>query len=204
MPPSDQTPAQPPYQPAPIPSAPTPMGQSPEDPGKTLGIVGLVLAFLFSPAGLVLSIIAKSKSKSTGHDNVIALIGIIISIIGMVILLPFVLISFVAFNGVQERSKTTSGKTNANIVTSRAEEFAAENGTYPTSLSQLDLDPSGRGDIIQSKTPLTSAPEESLTIVFYACDDGNKVGYWDYKDQTVVYVYAGKSSDESNCTLSDS
>lgn len=54
-------------------------------PGKTMGIVGLILAFVFSLAGLIVSIIANNQSKQAGFKNGPAKAGIIISIILMVI-----------------------------------------------------------------------------------------------------------------------
>lgn len=65
-----------------------------EDPGKTLGIVGLVLAFLLAPAGLVVSIIGKVKSKKAGFKNGFATAGIIVSIALIVIsIIAIVLVS---------------------------------------------------------------------------------------------------------------
>lgn len=58
-----------------------------EDPGKTLGIVGLILAFLASLVGLIISIIAFRKSKAAGHKNTLALAGIIV---GAVVTLVYV------------------------------------------------------------------------------------------------------------------
>lgn len=50
-----------------------------EDPGKTLGIIGLVLCFVFSLAGLIISIIAKKKSEAAGFtDNTPAKVGVIL------------------------------------------------------------------------------------------------------------------------------
>lgn len=76
-------------QPPQAPQSPTPYGQAPmagtEDPGKTLGIVGFVLAFVFSLAGLIVSIIARNKSKAAGYDNKLALWGIILSIVFLVL-----------------------------------------------------------------------------------------------------------------------
>lgn len=53
--------------------------------GKTLGIVGLILAFFVSLAGLIVSIIARNQSKKAGVSNGPATAGIIISIIGLLI-----------------------------------------------------------------------------------------------------------------------
>ncbi len=68
--------AQPPaYAPAP----PAPVGPPIEDPGKTLGIVALVLAFVFTLLGLILGYVARSQSKKAGFDNTPARIAIILS-----------------------------------------------------------------------------------------------------------------------------
>jgi len=55
-------------------------------PGKTLGIVGLILAFIGPVAllGLILSIVAKVQSKNAGVKNTPATAGIIVSIIVIV------------------------------------------------------------------------------------------------------------------------
>ncbi len=65
------------YQAAPPPSA--------VDPGRTMGIVGLILAIFCSLVGLVVSIIAYNRSKAAGFKNNIALAGIIIGAVFMVL-----------------------------------------------------------------------------------------------------------------------
>jgi hypothetical protein len=61
------------YQAAPAPTA--------EDPGKTLGIVGLVLAILAPVIGIIVSAIARSQSQKAGFQNQFAKIGLIVGII---------------------------------------------------------------------------------------------------------------------------
>lgn len=56
-----------------------PAPQLQQDPGKTLAIIGIVLAFFFSIAGLIVSIIASKKSKAAGFNGQLAKIGIIIN-----------------------------------------------------------------------------------------------------------------------------
>ncbi len=48
------------------------------DPGKTLGIIGLVLSFFTALIGMIISIIAFRSSKKAGFKNAPALAGIII------------------------------------------------------------------------------------------------------------------------------
>ena len=61
--------------PAPAPAAPAVV------PGKTLGIVGLILAFVAPLIGVIVSAIANSQSKAAGVTNTPAKAGIIIGII---------------------------------------------------------------------------------------------------------------------------
>jgi hypothetical protein len=75
--------------------APVPASAPPASDGKTLGIVGLVLAFLFSVAGLIVSLIARGQSKRAGVSNGPATAGIIISIIGIVITIIWVIVLIV-------------------------------------------------------------------------------------------------------------
>lgn len=76
-------PSYPPAPPAPAYSAPgTATG---EDPGKTLGIVALILAFVFQLLGLILGIVARNKSKAAGYKNGIATAAIWLSVVFMVL-----------------------------------------------------------------------------------------------------------------------
>lgn len=94
--------------PAPAPAAPA------AAPGKTLGIVGLVLAFVAPLIGVIVSAIANSQSKAAGLKNTPAKAGIIIGIIltvlylFLIIGLPLILaasgagVCTVAINGVSQ------------------------------------------------------------------------------------------------------
>ena len=52
-----------------------------EDPGKTLGIVGLVLAIVVPLVGIIVSAIALNTSKKAGFQNQLAKIGLIVGIV---------------------------------------------------------------------------------------------------------------------------
>lgn len=58
--------------------APTP---APVVPGKTLGIVALIVTFFFSIVGLILGIVARNQSKAAGVENTPAKVAIILGII---------------------------------------------------------------------------------------------------------------------------
>ncbi len=71
-------------------------------PGKTLGIVGLILAFLAPFIGLILSIVAKVQSRKAGVPNGIAtagiIVGAILTVIGLIITIS-VIVTTVALVG---------------------------------------------------------------------------------------------------------
>ena len=66
-------------------------------PGKTLGIIGLVLSFFTTIIGLIISIVALRQSKKAGFKNTPALVGIII---GIVTTLLAIIIGGIAIAGV--------------------------------------------------------------------------------------------------------
>ena len=80
--------------PAPTPaSAPVPAPAGTDFPGKTLGIVGLIVAIFFNLIGLIISIIAFNQSKAAGFKNTPAKAGIIVG----AVLLVLGVIFYIAF-----------------------------------------------------------------------------------------------------------
>lgn len=100
--PYGQTPPPPPYtQPTSAQPSYTPgsayAGQPSAEPGKVLGIVGFVLAFVFSPAGIVVSAIAIAQSRRAKRKNGLALAGLILSIVFFILgVLVIILIAVAA------------------------------------------------------------------------------------------------------------
>lgn len=92
-PPQGQPPA---YPQAPYPPA---YGYAPDPPGKTMGIVGFVLAFVIAPAGIVVSAMALSESKKVGYDNVLGKWGLWLSIIFTALWVLYVLFIVLAVFG---------------------------------------------------------------------------------------------------------
>jgi hypothetical protein len=71
-------------------------------PGKTLGVVGLVVAIFFNLIGLIISAIALSQSRRAGYKNTPALVGVIIGSVllalGIIIGIIVVIASVAAVN----------------------------------------------------------------------------------------------------------
>ncbi len=73
-------------------------GAPQENPGKTMGIIGLVCSIIvpISLVGLILSIVALSKSKKAGMSNGVALAGIIVGAIGVLVGIGIIVVGVLA------------------------------------------------------------------------------------------------------------
>ena len=68
------------------PAFPTPVYAAPAVvPGKTLGIVGLIVDFFIPVLGLILSIVAKVQSNRVSAKNTPATVGIVLGIVFIVV-----------------------------------------------------------------------------------------------------------------------
>lgn len=85
---------------------PPPAYQAPpsqEVPGRTLGIVGLVLSFFTAIVGLIVSIIALRQSKKAGHGNGPAVAGIVVGALTTVLAAVGIIVAIIAFATVAQK-----------------------------------------------------------------------------------------------------
>ena len=66
-------------------------------PGKTLGIVGLILVFFTNIIGLIVSAIALNQSKQAGYKNTPAKVGVILGIVFVALGVLFLILYFAIF-----------------------------------------------------------------------------------------------------------
>lgn len=201
---------EPPQQPAFVPQQPSHDAPVTTNPGKGLGIAGFILAFFFPLVGLPLSIVAFLKSKKANVRNGLALAGIILNSVFLVLGIAFIAIVVMAYTGIQQRANSQTAATAAQEVVKMAETYNIENSQYDSdqSVPRYPKKSSDIASMVQdvtfAKAPILFAPASPEVIEFYACGDqtGNKVGYWDYAERDVKYVYAGEATDSStDCTL---
>ncbi|WP_157009001.1 DUF4190 domain-containing protein [Agromyces laixinhei] len=111
QPPAPQPPAA--QQPASQPPAPVATAAeyaaapaAPVVPGKGLGIAGLILAIFLPLIGLIVSIIAKSKSKKAGVKNTPAtagiIVGAILTVVGVTVMIVIIAVSASLVGGLAE------------------------------------------------------------------------------------------------------
>jgi uncharacterized iron-regulated membrane protein len=158
-----------------------------EDPGKTLAIIGIIAPFIgLALVGLILAIIANSKSKKAGFKNTLAKIGIIINIVFIFIAFIAVTISiFVAVAAVNTlkapvaASNTfTSSLANGDLAKAYSEASSELKAKYPTQAEfSTEYDSSGIGLKFGSVTSKNINTENGLTtatVVYDADVQGQK------------------------------
>lgn len=79
------------------PGAPVYAQPTPTPPGKVLAIVGLVLAFLVAPVGLIISIVAAVKLGKAGQPKGLAIAGIVVGALITIFWTILLIVLFTAF-----------------------------------------------------------------------------------------------------------
>ncbi|MEI6228415.1 MAG: hypothetical protein WCP11_00070 [Candidatus Saccharibacteria bacterium] len=104
-----------------------------DDPGKTLGIVGLILAFTgVTLIGLILSILAYQKSKSADIKNELAIVGIWINSIFIIVGPLVFLLVFISLPALQRSQRDTARKNDASLVMTAVTAYSSNNkGALP-------------------------------------------------------------------------
>lgn len=70
-------------------------GAAAEDPGKTLGIVSIVLAFFVAPGGIITGYLSRKASREAGlADNQLGkigfILGIVFTILGVIVTIIYI------------------------------------------------------------------------------------------------------------------
>ena len=129
MNPQDRQPAQAPAQP----ESATPSGSS-----NTIAIVGFILSFIFSLLGLIFSIIGLKKSKQLGGAGKgLAVAGIVISSLGILTSIAFVLLINSAVPAAQVSQRNDSRASDVNSIVAGINGYIATHNKLPDGWSDL-------------------------------------------------------------------
>lgn len=145
------------------------------------------------------------------HNNPQTGFTLVELLIVIVVIAILAAISVVAYNGIQNRAKTSAGQNLMDTVSKKAEAFNTLTGTYPT-YTQLSSNaaPSGyTGSLVEAKLDnsaavisanVTASTANNGGVVTYlgACTGGGgKVGYWDYGQSVIAWKYLGPATASS-------
>jgi prepilin-type N-terminal cleavage/methylation domain-containing protein len=152
-------------------------------------------------------ILNKKLTKKTSGFTIVELL-IVIVVIGIL-----AAITIVAYNGVQNKGKSSAAQAAANSVIKKAELYNVDPAVpagYPILGSNLTTAAATAtyalsGVTINTGTAMANgtAPATPNTVDFYTCGAtvGNKIGYYDYVNNVVAFAYtAGVNSGTAGCT----
>jgi prepilin-type N-terminal cleavage/methylation domain-containing protein len=148
-----------------------------------------------------------SKLKTMKKDRGFTIVELLIVIVVIAILAAIVI---VAYSGIQNRAKSSSAKSTAQAVQSKAEAYNADGptGAYPVLLANMTSAATTTSYYLSGVTFSAADPTSAAAtnvVSFYTCTGGgNKIGYYDYAGGAVAYVYTGPASSASTCALTAS
>lgn len=147
------------------------------DPGYTMGIIGVVLAFTGAALiGLIVSIVAYNKSKSVGIKNGLAKVGIWLNIAFTIISLVISALAL-ALPALQRSQRDTARKNDVSIVSAAITSYSSNSrGSFPdtaglksyaTDLSENSQDSDGKPNITVNANTGAQVirPDEGAIIV---------------------------------------
>ncbi len=110
-----------------------PTGPPPENPGQTLGIVGIILGVLLIwPAGLPVSIISMVKSSKANASKLLGIIGVVLNGLAFFASGFVILVIVMMIPALQEAGRHTTG-TSVQVTSSAAETITLSTNYAPTS-----------------------------------------------------------------------
>ena len=186
-------------QPTPVNLAPPQPSSYPNNavnPGKTLGIVSIVLGVIaLWIVGLPLAIVSVVKSSKAHASKTLGIVGIVLNTLSLLMTVILVPIVLVATATVQERTKDDASITFANEVVNKAEVYYNEKTFYPASVtdfSTVDL-----AKLTSTEyTVINTAPTNYKEVQYEMCTDGRAVvSYYVTTEKTVRSVSSDGSED---------
>lgn len=187
-----------------------------DDPGRTMAIIGIVLAFFFSIVGLIVSIIGLKKSRKSGFPGTLAIIGIVLNSVFIVFGLLLIGLTILAFNGIQQQAREARSATTARqeqlyaqaeeaqrhsmtrppvnqqiseTIAKKLHAYDALQGSMPSTVEQLSVD----GAIALTDTEkeaispvAVDSDNPAINIVSCENDTGIYIEYWDSAANSVA------------------
>lgn len=138
-----------------------------------------------------------SKLKTMKKDRGFTIVELLIVIVVIAILAAIVI---VAYNGVQNRAKTSAAQSTAQTVQQKLEAYNAENGSYPTAWSSMTSDSTksyypGTNVTLKATAGDPASTDSTTTFSLWSCSTGGlKVGYFSATANADAFVYVGPAT----------
>ena len=147
----------------------------------------------------------QTNIKNLNKDRGFTIVELLIVIVVIGILAA---ITIVAYNGVQNRARTTEAQANAKEVQSKAEVYAADtgNGSFPASSTAFEAiattDTAALSPKVEALLSTTAVSTTNKTgLMYQVCGtDGARVTYFDSVANNVAYLYMGNATSATTCT----
>ena len=185
----------------------TPQQQLPQqpahNPGQTLGIVSIILSFVgLSLVGLILGIVSRRKSKEVNSSPTLGTVGIVIGIVFTIlgaIIAALIVISMLAYTGIQDRGNDSRAQSSAYTIVKRAEAYYTMNQMYPATIS--DFESTDESSISDSGIDVSDkTPNDSSAVQYKQCDAYSaQVSYYNTTNNTVAILPLGSASSSTAC-----
>ncbi len=153
------------------------------------------------------------KHGNRANEKGFTIVELLIVIVVIAILAAIVI---VAYNGIQNRAKTTRAQTNANAVQKIAESYNADNNVYPSTIAQFTAGltahlPATLTVVSGNASPWGLSSTNGATAISYRYKGtipnvtGGVIRYWDFTTNNlstqILYVGDAVSGDTFNQAL---
>ena len=176
-----------------------------QNDGHVVGIIGLVMAFVFLwPVGIVLSIISIVQAGKAHASKTLGIVGLVLNILGIFASVILVAITVVAYNGIQARAQTSQDHSTANSVARHAEVYYAidEPIQYPADVATFEkyTDSSLSELWSDSVAILDGTNPEPGTVMYKRCSPESAwVSYYDASSSEAVVIRLGNATSLATC-----
>lgn len=111
-------------------------------------------------------------------------------------------ITIVAYNGIQNRAKATSGQNLASQVAKKAEAYNTIENGYPTTVAAFATVPESKLDnaaAVLGATVTAATADSGKAVGYVATATGGCVSWWDYAATTAVAKYIRVGAGGAGC-----
>lgn len=175
-----------------------------ENPGKTTGIVSIVLSCIgLGVFGLIAGIISMNKSKKAGASTTLGLVGTILSVLSILIVgvvMTLLLVTMASYDKIKQHAQDNLTQSNANIVQQRAKVYQTAMGSYPATIAEFEhMSETSLTGISPSGSVIDGKPVTEKEIGYKKCSESGAQVYYFNLNHTLIIAPIGDASATAAC-----